>query len=148
MFPVVHHLFVQEIGIMKTLIALSLAVSALVAPALSFAQTQAPLTRAQVYADLVRVERAGYNPTTSDDATYPADIQAAEAKIAAQDATQTDNAAANTSAPVADATSEGAAMTGSSESGMRQGTHEPMKGRMGNVACVGPVSFCSTYFGG
>jgi hypothetical protein len=140
--------FVQEIGIMKTLIAVSLAVSALVAPALSFAQaTQAPLTRAQVYADLVRVERAGYNPTTSDDATYPADIQAAEAKIAAQDATQTDNAAANTLAPVAEATSEGAAMTGSSESGMRQSTHEPMKGRMGNAACVGPVSFCTPYFG-
>ena len=74
---------------MKTLVCLTLAVSALASPALSFAQASpAPLTRAQVRADLVRVEQAGYNSSVGDDATYPADIQAAEAKIAAQDASR------------------------------------------------------------
>jgi hypothetical protein len=70
---------------MKTLICLSLAVSALASPALSFAQsTSAPVTRAQVYADLVRLEQAGYDPSASNDPNYPAAIQAAEAKVAAQ----------------------------------------------------------------
>ena len=62
---------------MKTLICLSLAVSALASPALSFAQsTSAPVTRAQVYADLVRLEQAGYDPSASNDPNYPAAIQA------------------------------------------------------------------------
>ncbi|MEK7927372.1 DUF4148 domain-containing protein, partial [Burkholderia contaminans] len=38
-----------------------------------------------VRADLVRVERAGYRPI-SNDPNYPEDIQAAEAKVAAQQA--------------------------------------------------------------
>jgi hypothetical protein len=149
--PVVHYRHVLEIGIMKTLIGLSLAVSALLAPALSFAQaTNAPLTRAQVYADLVRVEQAGYNPSASDDSTYPADIQSAEAKVAAQSLapadTQANTATVNT--PAVEATSVGAATEGTSASGMRDSMRESMKGRMGNATCVGPVSFCSTYFGG
>jgi hypothetical protein len=74
---------------MKTLAYLTLAVSALVSPALSFAQSStSPLTRAQVRAELVRLEQVGYNAAASDDATYPAEIQAAEAKIAAQDGRQ------------------------------------------------------------
>ncbi|AQH05202.1 hypothetical protein A9R05_40105 (plasmid) [Burkholderia sp. KK1] len=57
--------------------------AALTIPAVSsFAQSQS-LTRAQVKADLVQVERAGYNPS-KDRTTYPAEIQAAEAKVAAQ----------------------------------------------------------------
>ena len=63
----------------KTLVCIALAASALAAPALSFAQSNAPVTRAEVRADLVRVEQAGYNPSRGDDADYPADIQAAEA---------------------------------------------------------------------
>ena len=48
---------------MKTLICLTLAVSALASPALTFAQTiSGQLTRAQVRADIVRVEQAGYRP--------------------------------------------------------------------------------------
>ena len=67
---------------MKTLVCLTLAVSALASPALSFAQS-APshVTRAQVRAELVSFEQAG-------DGYYPVDIQAAEAKIAAQDSQQ------------------------------------------------------------
>src|SRR5260370_11054012 len=73
---------------MKTLVCLTLAVSALASPALSFAQSApSPVTRAQVRAELVRLEQAGYIPGTGD-AYYPVDIQAAEAKIAAQDSQQ------------------------------------------------------------
>src|ERR1700677_4894050 len=69
---------------LKMLAGLTLAAAMLGAPVLSFAQSSAPLTRAEVRADLVRVERAGYSPSTND-IDYPAAIQAAEAKIAAQD---------------------------------------------------------------
>ena len=70
---------------MKTLICLTLAVSALASPALTFAQTPSgQLTRAQVRADLIRIEQAGYRPGGGDN-DYPVEIQAAEAKIAGQD---------------------------------------------------------------
>lgn len=45
-------------------------------------QSNAPVTRAEVRAELVQLERAGYNPAKRDTATYPADIQAAEARAA------------------------------------------------------------------
>jgi hypothetical protein len=72
---------------MKTLIYAALVAGALAAPALSFAQdATAPMTRAEVQADLVRVEQAGYRPNTKD-VHYPADIQAADVRLAAQDST-------------------------------------------------------------
>jgi hypothetical protein len=74
---------------MKQLALLTLTLSALVGSTLTFAQSaSAPLTRAQVRADLIRLEQAGYNPAANDDSNYPADIQAAEARVAAQNATQ------------------------------------------------------------
>ncbi|MEA3119976.1 MAG: hypothetical protein QOI13_3246 [Paraburkholderia sp.] len=71
---------------MKSLIKAALVSCALAAPIFAFAQTSAqanngPLTRAEVRADLVRVEQAGYRPTLND-IHYPSDIQAAEAKVA------------------------------------------------------------------
>jgi hypothetical protein len=60
--------------------------SALAAPTFAFAQSQdsnAPVTRAEVRADLVRLEKAGYNPST-DRVDYPKNIQAAEARVHAQ----------------------------------------------------------------
>jgi Domain of unknown function (DUF4148) len=54
------------------------------APVASFAQSNAPLTRAQVRAELVQLEKAGYTPIRGADPYYPADIQAAEARVAAQ----------------------------------------------------------------
>ncbi|RXV69889.1 DUF4148 domain-containing protein [Burkholderia stabilis] len=51
----------------------------------AFAQSAAPLTRAQVREELMRLEAAGYDPSKGDDGEYPADIQAAQAKVAAQD---------------------------------------------------------------
>jgi Domain of unknown function (DUF4148) len=90
---------------MKTLIYAALVAGALAAPALSFAQeATAPMTRAEVHADLVRVEQAGYSPGIND-VRYPADIQAAEARLAAQDATTQGD------------TSVGGASIGSSQAG-------------------------------
>jgi hypothetical protein len=50
----------------------------------SFAQSDAPVSRAQVRAELVQLEKAGYQPGAGDQATYPLQIQAAEARVAAQ----------------------------------------------------------------
>ena len=50
----------------------------------SFAQSDAPVSRAQVRAELVQLEQAGYQPGAGDQATYPVQIQAAEARVAAQ----------------------------------------------------------------
>ncbi|HHL4078356.1 DUF4148 domain-containing protein [Burkholderia sola] len=66
---------------MKAARILAVAILA-VAPALSFADTGHGLTRAEVRADLVRLEKAGYNPAGSE-AHYPDDIAAAENAAAA-----------------------------------------------------------------
>ncbi|OAJ55361.1 hypothetical protein A6V36_35190 [Paraburkholderia ginsengiterrae] len=71
---------------MKSLIQAVVVAAALAAPVAVFAQSNAPVTRAQVRAELIQLEKAGYNPAAADDTTYPADIQAAEAKVAAQNA--------------------------------------------------------------
>ena len=55
---------------MNTLIkAVTLAV-ALAAPVASFAQSEQPLTRAEVKAQLKQIEQAGYNPAAAVDANY------------------------------------------------------------------------------
>jgi hypothetical protein len=65
--------------------AVALAV-VLAAPVASFAQSNQPLTRAEVRAQLIQIEKAGYNPATANDYDYPANIQAAEARVAAENA--------------------------------------------------------------
>ncbi|AWV05500.1 DUF4148 domain-containing protein (plasmid) [Burkholderia sp. JP2-270] len=100
-------------------------------PAAGYAQTAAPITRAQVRADLARVEQAGYLPSRSDDEDYPTDIQAAEAKIAANDTRQ--------------AHAEG--FGGAPEWGRSAaGSHATRTVAKGG-SCVGPASFCNPYFG-
>ena len=69
---------------MKSLISAVVVAAALVAPVASFAQSNQPLTRAEVRAQLVQLEKAGYNPATANVDDYPANIQAAEARVAAQ----------------------------------------------------------------
>jgi uncharacterized protein DUF4148 len=96
-------------------------------------------TRAEVRADLIRLEQAGYNPSATDDATYPADIQAAEAKVATQDAEQ------QTAMPQQQTSDSGmgAEMKGMSDAGhKKQDTHPSNPS-----TCVGPVSFCNLFFG-
>ncbi|TAM85082.1 DUF4148 domain-containing protein, partial [bacterium] len=67
----------------STIKSVALAV-AVVVPAISFAQpSNAPLTHTQVREQLIQLERAGYNPARKDN-MYPADIQAAEARVAAK----------------------------------------------------------------
>ncbi|MBB2931500.1 DUF4148 domain-containing protein [Paraburkholderia silvatlantica] len=114
----------------RLLLSILVAASAVAVPAYSFAQSSQPVTRAEVRADLVRVEQAGYSPARGNDINYPADIQAAEAKVAAaqdaQDSAQRDMG--------------GVSMAGTSAAGSRMHTPAP-------PACVGPASFCTPYFG-
>jgi hypothetical protein len=80
----------------------AVAIAALItAPLAAFAQSEQPLTRAQVRADLVQVEKAGYNP--NDWMHYPENIQAAEARVSAE--------------KQANASSYGAGSNGSSQTG-------------------------------
>jgi hypothetical protein len=91
---------------MKSLIkAVALAV-VVVAPVVSFAQSEQPLTRAEVKAQLKQLEDAGYKAAVATDAVYPADIQAAEARVAAKNATAQ-----------ADTTGYGTTPAGSSQTG-------------------------------
>ena len=53
-------------------------------PALAFAQSNAPLTRAQVRAELVQLENAGYNPLADCSGNCPGSLQHAEAVVAQQ----------------------------------------------------------------
>ncbi|MBP0592532.1 DUF4148 domain-containing protein [Paraburkholderia sp. LEh10] len=94
---------------MKSLIKAVAIAAVLAAPIASFAQSNQPVTRAQVRAELVQLEKAGYNPATAVDSTYPADIQAAEARVQSQNG-------AVAQAPVAD-TGYGPSTNGSSQSG-------------------------------
>jgi hypothetical protein len=72
---------------MKSLIQAVAIAAVLAIPAVSFAQsTQSsqPLTRAQVKSELIQIEAAGYNPATANSYDYPANIQRAQARVAAQ----------------------------------------------------------------
>ncbi|CAB3774432.1 DUF4148 domain-containing protein [Paraburkholderia humisilvae] len=113
---------------MKTLTFVSISIIALVSPALCFAQTVAPLTRAEVKADLIRLEKAGHNPGSD---AYPVNIQVAEAKVAAEQAKQTLNDAAG-----------GITLSGTSASGARAAAP-----RDSASSCSGPASFCDIYYG-
>jgi hypothetical protein len=93
---------------MKSIVKALAVAAMLAAPLASFAQSNQPLTRAQVRAELVQLEKAGYNPSRSADAYYPNDIQAAEAHVAAQNDT---------------ATATGGVVGGSSESGAKAAIH-------------------------
>ncbi|SDR36498.1 protein of unknown function [Paraburkholderia fungorum] len=91
---------------MKSLIEAAVIAALIAAPLAAFAQSNQPVTRAQVRAELVQLEKAGYNPATSNSYDYPGNIQAAEARVAAQ------NAAAQNSG-------YGSTANGSSQAGAR-----------------------------
>lgn len=93
---------------MKAIIKAAAIAVALVVPAISFAQTSnGPLTREQVRAQLIELEHAGYNPAHGNRGTYPAEIQAAEARVAATHGGVSNN----------ETTGVGGAVTGTSEVG-------------------------------
>lgn len=79
----------------------------LAAPAASFAQSNQPVTRAQLRAELAQLERAGYNP--NDMLNYPENLEAAKAKIAAQNPKAQGDASADGGRP--DAPSHAGKMT-------------------------------------
>ena len=115
---------------MTTILRRAALVAAILAvPTLGFAQTNTGLTRAQVRADLVRVEQAGYTPGAGDAIDYPANIQAVEAKISAQK-------------QLAQQSYGGVPMRGTSAAGGGSSSHAGMES-----TCVGPVSYCNLFFG-
>ena len=116
---------------MKTLACLVLTIGALASPLVSFAQGTAPVTRAQVQEELNRLAKAGYHVGDGDQTTYPAQIQAAEAKIAAEDSQKAGNS------DVGGTTSYGTSAAGSYQ-------HLP---KPSPSSCVGPASYCNTFFG-
>jgi hypothetical protein len=93
---------------MKSFTRIVLVAALVAAPVASFAQSSESTSRAQVRAELAQLEKAGYDP--HDWIHYPENLQAAEAKVAAQ------NAAAQ--APVS---GFGGAADGESRSGAASG---------------------------
>jgi hypothetical protein len=68
---------------LKSLIqAIAIAVT-LAIPAMSYAQSNQPVTRAKARSELVQLEKAGYDPAIGHK-QYPKNIQAAEAKVASE----------------------------------------------------------------
>jgi hypothetical protein len=75
----------------------SLIVAAVViVPAVSFAQSDGPVTRGDVRAQLVQLEKAGYNPA-SDQTQYPKNIEAAQARVNAEGSVSATSYGASTS---------------------------------------------------
>jgi hypothetical protein len=105
---------------MNSLIKAVAVAAVMAAPALSFAQSGSAVTRAEVKQDLRQVEAAGYDPSRSDQTSYPRDIQAAEGRVQRQEGA----APGYNSADNADTNSYGGARAGTSASGMR--TIQPM----------------------
>jgi hypothetical protein len=69
---------------MKSIIKIFVISATLITPIISFAQTTAPTTRAEVREQLIQLEESGYQPSARDP-HYPANIEAAEAKVAHPD---------------------------------------------------------------
>ena len=107
-------------NLIKSLILAAAVAAPLAVPAVSFAQSSEPLTRAQVRAELVQLEKAGYNPT-ADYNEYPQNIQAAEARVSAE------NGAA--------ASSYGGSVEGSSAAGARVASSQPQQ----DIPGLGPI---------
>jgi hypothetical protein len=135
---------------MKTVACLVIACCALASPVVSFAQSTAPVTHAQVLAELIRLEQTGYHLGDGDQTTYPEQIQAAEAKVAAQDSQQAANndGAGKTTDVAAQQSQEGSnndvggTTAGTSATGSAQHGSKPTPS-----TCVGPVSYCNLFFG-
>ncbi|AOI58993.1 DUF4148 domain-containing protein [Burkholderia diffusa] len=89
----------------KLIAALLVAVSAAVSvPAFA---GEAVVTRAQVRAELVQLQQAGYVPGRANDPHYPDDLQAALTRIHANDIVAADTAASGYGADAAAATQSG-----------------------------------------
>ena len=92
---------------MKRILIASLLTAATALPFTVFAQSS--VTRAQVRAELVELQQAGYRGTTSD-ATYPSELLAAQQRVAARNVSHADGPADS---------GHGASVSGSTSSGSR-----------------------------
>jgi hypothetical protein len=110
-------------SIMKRILIASLLTATTALPVATFAQSG--VTRAQVRAEQLELQQAGYRGTTSD-ATYPSELLAAEQRSAARNASRASGAANSGSGP---------AKSGSSSSGGRAAPAQEIPG------------FHSIYFG-
>ncbi|HEY1611955.1 MAG TPA: DUF4148 domain-containing protein [Paraburkholderia sp.] len=73
---------------MKSIVQAAVLAALVAVPAISFAQAQQqPLTRAQVREQIVQLRAVGYDPR--DWADYPENIQAAQARLSAEQAANT-----------------------------------------------------------
>ncbi|OLL28472.1 hypothetical protein BTH42_27310 [Burkholderia sp. SRS-W-2-2016] len=98
---------------MKCLFKAAVIGISLVSSVTVFAQSNAPVTRAQVRAELIQLEHNGYHVGDGDQAHYPEAVQEAEARVAAQ------NAAANAyGGPAAGAVEAGRPAVAASGSGV------------------------------
>ncbi|WP_269506700.1 DUF4148 domain-containing protein [Burkholderia sp. IMCC1007] len=109
---------------MKSLVQAVVVAAALVAPVVSFAQSGSALTRAQVRAELVQLQQAGYNTARGEDPHYPEAIQAATARVAEQ---QRLAQAQGADASGYGAQAHGASASGSRAIGVRPASAEEMK---------------------
>jgi hypothetical protein len=71
---------------MKLSIKAAFVTAVVLVPALAFAQSSEPLTRAQVRAQLVQLEKAGYNPFADCAGDCPQGLRRTEAVVARQQA--------------------------------------------------------------
>jgi len=108
---------------MKRILIASLLSAATALPVAAFAQSA--VTRAQVRAEQLELQQAGYRGTTSD-ATYPSELLAAHQRVAARNASRASDSANSSSGP---------AMSGSSSTGSRTAPAQEIPG------------FHSIYFG-
>lgn len=91
---------------MNKLVSAVVIAAAVAIPAISFAQSAQPVTRAQVRAELVQLEKAGYTPS-ADDVNYPQELQAAQQRVDQEKLAQGD--ASGYGSPAAGTTAAGSA---------------------------------------
>ncbi|SIT50423.1 conserved exported hypothetical protein [Paraburkholderia piptadeniae] len=114
---------------MKKLALLSVSIAALVSTGIASTAFAQEKTRAEVRQELIQAEQNGSQFVT--DASYPEVAPIYQQQVAHQKAAQ-------------DAEGVGANMSGTHSAGSRV----PMTGTgTGMNSCVGPVSYCSVYFG-
>ncbi|CAL8476984.1 DUF4148 domain-containing protein [Caballeronia sp. S22] len=97
---------------MKSFAGVVLLAAAVAVPVASFAQSSAgqPTSRAQVREELKQLEKAGYDP--HDWVHYPENIQAAQARVATQNATAPGTASSSAFGGASDGASRSGAANG------------------------------------
>lgn len=110
---------------MKSLVQVAMVAAALAAPVVSFAQSNAPVTRAQVRAELVQLEQAGYKPARGQDPHYPDSIQSVTNRVAAQKDQTAQSQGVDNSGYGAQA--QGGSAAGLRTAGVRPATAKEMK---------------------